>query len=180
MRVRRSLIIKLIGPDEAELRTHNPLGRLPFLVINDRRTLIDSATILRWLDQQTNQFRPADGAQDLMCEEIMAIANGVCEKSMASFYERTRRPEEFCYSGWIERCAWQVTSGLQHLDGVFAAAQPYIFGDQLTYADLFTFVAAQFVKKTCPNLNIEGTFTHLEALETRLESLDPIFKDTRP
>ena len=171
---------KKVYPNEAELREYNPLGRLPFLRVDEHQTLIDSMTILRWLDQQTNQFRPADVAMDLACEETMAIANGVCEKAMASFYERTRRPEEYCYPAWVERCAWQVTDGLAHLNDRFAAAAPYLFGDQLTYADLFTFVAAQFVRKTCPELNAAGTYADLDALEAYLEALNPIFANTRP
>lgn len=174
------LVTKMTGPDEAELRAHNPLGRLPFLRVDANQTLIDSMTILRWLDQQTDQFRPSDPAADLVCEETMALANGVCEKAMASFYERTRRPEEYCYPGWVERCAWQVTDGLSHLNDRFAAASPYLFGDHLTYADLFAFVAAQFVKKTCPNLNADGTYANLETLEQHLEARNPIFTDTRP
>jgi len=174
------LVAKMTGPDEAELRQHNPLGRLPFLKVSDDQTLIDSMTILRWLDQQTDQFRPNDPGDDLICEETMALANGVCEKAMASFYERTRRPEEFCYPDWVARCSWQITDGFGELDRRFAAANPYLFGNQLSYADLFTFVAAQFVKKTCPDQNPKGTFANLEALESHFSALNPIFDSTRP
>lgn len=174
------LVAKMTGPDEAELRKHNPLGRLPFLLVDANTTLIDSATILRFLDQRTDQFRPADPMADLACEETMAIANGVCEKAMASFYERTRRPEEFCWQGWVERCSWQIAGGLQHLNDQFAVAKPYLFGDQLTYADLYTYVAAQFVRKTNPDLNVRGTYASLDALEERLEALNPIFTATQP
>ena len=178
------LIAKMTGPDEAELRQHNPLGRLPFLRIAGDRTLIDSMAILRWLDQQTSQFRPANLQQDVRCEEIMAIANGVCEKAMASFYERTRRPAEYLYPDWVARCSWQVRDGLTYLDAAFAGvdsgADPYFFGDQVTYADLFTFVAAQFVAKTNPELNEPGTYAHLDSLETRLSALHPIFVETKP
>ena len=174
------LITKMTGPDEAELRKHNPLGRLPFLWVDADMTLVDSATIIRLLDQRTDQFRPADPQADLVCEETMAIANGVCEKAMGSFYERTRRPEEFCYAGWVERCSWQVEDGLSHLNAYFAEAKPYLFGDQLTYADIYAYVAAQFVRKTCPDLNTPGTYANLEALEARLEALNPIFAATQP
>lgn len=174
------LIAKMTGPDEAELRQHNPLGRLPFLMLEDGKALIDSLAILRWLDHQTPQFRPQTMAEDVRCEELMAIANGVCEKAMSSFYERTRRPAEFLYPDWVARCSWQVRDGLAYLNQAFEGASPYVFGDQLTYADLFTFVAAQFVDKVCPELNEPGTYAHLDALEARLNALHPIFEETRP
>lgn len=174
------LVAKMTGPDEAELRAHNPLGRLPFLKVTEDQTLIDSMTILRWFDQRNLQFRPPNAEQDLVCEEIMAIANGICEKAMSAFYERTRRPAEFSYAGWIERCSWQVSDGLAHLDQTFANANPYLFGDQITHADLFTFVTAQFVTKTNSDLNVRGTHPNLDALEERLDALHPVFVETRP
>ena len=171
---------KMTGPDEAEIRQFNPLGRLPFLLIDAQQILIDSATILRWLDQQTDQFRPADPALDLFCEETIALALGVCEKAMSSFYERTRRPKEFCYQGWIDRCAWQVKEGLEALNTRFADIDPYLFGPTPSHGDLITYVAAQFVTKTNPSLNERGTYLALDDLEERLEALHPIFAETHP
>ena len=175
-----SLVAKMTGPDEAELRQFNPLGRLPFLLVDDSQTYIDSATILRWLDQQTDQFRPADPAQDLMCEDTMALALGVCEKAMSSFYERTRRPEEFSWQGWVDRCSWQISEGLAELNKRYESVEAYLFGGTPSHADLIAFVAAQFVTKTNPTLNERGTYANLDALEARLETLHPVFAETRP
>ena len=38
--------------DFDSMRTTNPLGRIPSLILDDGTTLIDSAAILDWLDQQ--------------------------------------------------------------------------------------------------------------------------------
>ena len=43
--------------DFDSLRTTNPLGRVPSLVLADGTTLIDSAAILDWLDQQVGPER---------------------------------------------------------------------------------------------------------------------------
>ena len=111
---------------------------------------------------------------------LMALASGVCDKAVASLYERTRRPTEFCYPNWVARCSWQITDTLTALDTAFASAKPYVFGTQLTYVELFTFVAIQFVRKTCIDLVPPGKFARLERLEAQLEALDPVFVNTRP
>ena len=132
------------------------------------QSYIDSATIIRWIDQQTDQFRPADPAQGFYCEETMALAQGVCEKAMSAFYERTAPKNSNIKAGLIavagrSAMAWQPWSR-------YGDAAPYLFGDHLTHADLITYVAAQFVRKTNPHLNEAGAYPALEALEERLEA----------
>ena len=43
--------------DFDSMRTTNPLGRIPSLILDDGTTLIDSAAILDWLDQQVGPER---------------------------------------------------------------------------------------------------------------------------
>ena len=41
------------GDAAAELRTRNPVGRVPALIIDDGQVLVDSSTIIDYLDQAT-------------------------------------------------------------------------------------------------------------------------------
>ena len=43
--------------DFDSMRTTNPLGRIPSLILDDGTTLIDSGAILDWLDQQVGPER---------------------------------------------------------------------------------------------------------------------------
>ena len=45
------------------MRGHNPLGRIPALVLDDGETLIDSGAIVDHLDETYGGERPTDAAR---------------------------------------------------------------------------------------------------------------------
>ena len=54
-----------VGKDFERIREYNPLGRVPTLVLDGGETLVESAMILDWLDEQVGPTRallPASGA----------------------------------------------------------------------------------------------------------------------
>ena len=94
--------------DFDSMRTVNPLGRIPSLILADGTTLIDSAAILDWLDQTVGPERallPPGGLARQQALQRLALASGVIDKVMASAYERLVRP-------YVEAAQNQLTPGL--------------------------------------------------------------------
>src|ERR1700688_5006917 len=59
------------------LRTINPLGRIPSLVLDDGMALIDSAAILDWVDREVRPERalmPAAGPARTSAMQTVALA----------------------------------------------------------------------------------------------------------
>ena len=82
--------------DSLKIREYSPLGRVPALVLDDGRVLIDSNAILDHFDQQAGAERallPLSGAERSEAMNLLAFAVGACEKTVAAYYERDRRPE---------------------------------------------------------------------------------------
>jgi glutathione S-transferase len=82
--------------DFDSMRTTNPLGRVPSLILDDGTTLIDSAAILDWLDQRAGPERAllaADGLARQQALQRMALATGTIDKVMGIGYERLAVPE---------------------------------------------------------------------------------------
>src|SRR5712691_8405131 len=81
--------------DFDSMRTTNPLGRVPSLILSDGTTLIDSAAILDWLDQAVGPERallPPSGPARQQALQCIALATGIIDKVMAGAYERLIRP----------------------------------------------------------------------------------------
>ena len=70
--------------DFDSMRTTNPLGRIPSLILPDGTTLIDSAAILDWLDQTVGPERallPSGGLARRQALQRIALATGTIDKS---------------------------------------------------------------------------------------------------
>jgi glutathione S-transferase len=94
---------------------HNPLSKIPTLVLDDGMALFDSSVICRYLDDQTgNKFSPL-GDYKTMRDE--SLANGIMEAAVSMVYEIRARPEGERSPAMIEALWGKVTRGLDFIEG---------------------------------------------------------------
>jgi glutathione S-transferase len=159
------------------MRTVNPLGRIPSLVLDDGETLIDSAAILDWLDQSVGPERallPAGGPARRLALRRIALATGTIDKAGAAAYERLVRPAAARWPEWIARCRMQAAGALAALD-----AEAWPAGAQLGQAEITTACMLRYLEIADPELRAPGRYTALDALAQRCEAR-PEFQSTYP
>jgi glutathione S-transferase len=160
------------------VRPHNPLLRIPTLVLDDGEALIESGAILDAVDQMAGPERalvPPSGPERRRVTQLTAIAIASMEKTQWAFYERRFRPAEKVHQPWIEHNESQALGGLRHLDAVAAAASGWLAGmARMTQADITTAVVVSFILLVRPEWR--GLVPHLAAFATRCEELSP-FRD---
>lgn len=146
---RRKLMVS--GPDYETLKSVNPLGRVPALVLRDGTVLIDSGAMIDWLEGSADpsvRLLPSDGIARRDMLQNIARANLTSEKAVNLVYERIRRPEEFHWADWIARIEAQITAGLSEMEtaapetGWHSGAETPQ-GDDITVIIAYEFVAAQ-------------------------------------
>jgi glutathione S-transferase len=163
--------------DFDSMRTVNPLGRIPSLVLPDGTTLIDSAAILDWLDQTVGPERallPRSGPPRQQALQRIALATGTIDKVMAAAYERLIRPATYRWPDWIVRCRTQAEGGLAAL-----AAHSWPTDARLDQASITTACMIRYVRLADPDLLPPGLHPSLDALSQRCEAL-PQFQETNP
>lgn len=163
--------------DFDSMRATNPLGRVPSLVLDDGTTLIDSAAILDWLDQQVGPARallPPDGAERQQALQRIALATGTIDKVMASAYERLVRPAACRWPDWIARCRVQAAGGLAAL-----AAYTWPLDAPLAQPAITTACLLGYLRLAEPELAPPGRYPPLDALARHCEAL-PAFQATCP
>lgn len=168
-----------VGKDFARIREHNPLGRVPTLVLDDGEALIESAAILDHLDELAVEraLVPRSGAARRRALHLMATATGAAEKGVVQVYERAFRPAEKVHQPWLDRCAKQVDGALRVLDAECAACgTDWLFGKRMTQADITTACVTTFLSDALA-LDMSA-YLALQALTERCEAL-PVFKQTR-
>ncbi len=163
--------------DFDSMRTVNPLGRVPSLVLDDGTTLIDSAAILDWLDQTVGPERALLSPSGLARQETLqriALAAGTIDKVMGSAYERLIRPEAYRWPDWIARCRTQAEGGIAALEArTWAADAP------LDQACITTVCMIRYIHLAEPDLMPSGRYPSLEELSQRCEALQA-FRATYP
>ena len=169
-----------IPEQRAELQKINPLVRIPALVTDDAGTLVDSATILDYLDHKVGpekSLTPLSGPERIRVMALIGLAVGAVEKSIAEYYERGKRPSEKYHQPWMDQLLEQSKDGFVALDQ--EAQSPWMTGNSITQADISTISFWDFAKHNRPDDAPPLDCPKLAALSERASAM-PEFSKTRP
>ena len=178
--------VVLLGsiPEELEqLRKINPLARVPALETEDGMALVDSVTILDYLDQQVDSdilLTPREGEQRTKMLNLIGIAAGAVEKSVSCYYEEgvnAKRPADKVYRPWVDKMYEQTKDGLEAIETLIIG--PWIMGDRLSQADVSLVCFWDFIKKHRPESAPRLNCPQLEKISEKA-NLKPEFSATNP
>lgn len=147
--------ILIAGEDFTRLRTINPLGRVPALVLEDGETLVETSAIIDWLEdtapRRGARLLPRTGALRREALQRTGFATGVADKAVALTYERQRRPEPYHWPEWQQRLETQIVGGLDHIES-FTPAAGYFGGSRPRGVDVSVVCAYDQVEAMHPQL----------------------------
>lgn len=163
---------------------YNPLEKLPVLIFDDgREPIYDSAHIQDYIIQKYASRGPklvtGDLDTDLRLKQVQVLSEGVMDAVVLAFFEKAREQGKQSQS-WRERQERKYQGGFKAFDELARGRKgDYLFGDQLTIADIAVVCAVGFVDF---NGAIEGwreKYPELEKYFTKLDEIES-FKTTRP
>ncbi len=172
-----------VGADFERIRQHNPLVRVPTLVLDDGEVLFESAVLLDYLDELVGPQRallPRVGRERRTALRLIAGAIGAAEKAREQIYERAFRPPERRHEPWLARCRTQMHGALSELERHAAerGAGRWLVGERLTQADITAVCAFSFLTEALALSAANAPYPSLRALAARCEAL-PEFQSTR-
>jgi len=151
-----------------ELSRHNPLAKIPALVLDDGTTLFDSRVICEYLDPEGRLL----GRERFRTLRTQALADGVIDAGILMRFEQTLRPEPLRWDEWLEAQARKIRAGLDELEAMS-------FEDDLDLGQIAVVCALQWLAFRRPIADVrsgrEKLFTWLDAIATR-----PSFVATAP
>ena len=156
-----------------EFRRVNPLVKVPTLVFNDGGIMVDSTLIIDHLEsisvEQT--LVPTDPSQRRLSLQHTGVALVVMEKLVQLIYELKKRPPETRHDAWKVRLLEQLTSACELLEETVAATESWLFGEQISQADISIAVAWRFGQHVFPELIKPDDYPGLVAFSERAEKL---------
>jgi len=169
----------LVFSNADAIRPHNPLVRVPTLILDDGEVLVESYAILDWLDEVAGADKrliPATGLDRRRVMKDTAIAVGSMDKAQWAIYEFRHRPEEKVHQPWADHNDAQVMGGLGFLEGLAkeVGGTGWLSAtDRMSQTDISAVVAYGFAGKVRPNLDLAGELPALTAFAARCEALAP-------
>lgn len=156
-----------------EFRKLSPLVKVPSLICDDGEILVDSTFIIDYVESVAGRsLMPADLCDRRTALQRTGTALVAMEKVAQRIYELKVRPEEYQYEPWLQRLNEQLLGAIDAMEeSVSGLSGDWLFGDQISQADVTTAVAWRFVKHAAPSIADPATRPALEAFGNRAEEL---------
>ena len=156
---------------------HNPLRRVPTLVLDGGEALIDSAAILDHLDDLHGRDRAliaASGPQRRAALKRIALATGTADKAVSFFYARLFASS--LDAAFTQRTESQIRDGLAVLDAECAARSgDWWHGAAPGHDDIAVACVARFLSEAYAHLVSLTDYPALADHSARAEAL-PVFQ----
>ncbi|MFC0588473.1 glutathione S-transferase family protein [Novosphingobium aquiterrae] len=161
---------------------HNPLRRVPTLVLDSGEALIDSAAILDHLDElhgRDSALIVASGERRRSALRRIAMATGTADKAVSFFYARLfadRLDPDF-----TARCEDQIRAGLADLEAECGArTREWWHGDGPGHDDIAVACVARFLSEAYAHLVTLGNYPALVAHCAAAEGLTVFKRVSQP
>ena len=167
--------------DAEKIAEFNPLCRVPTLVLDDDRSIVETTFILDFLDSlaATNKrLIPESGSPRQSALKTCSLASGLCDKMVSLVYERVFHavPSEV----WTNRCSDQIVSVLASLEMECTALDtPYWLGGSPGHADVAVACAVRFLSEAHPKIFEGGHWPCLQNHSARCEELESFKRKTQ-
>ena len=164
---------------DTKVGEHNPLGKIPVLVLDDGMALYDSRVITEYLDGITPVARlvPENGRDRVQVKRWEALGDGIADAGIAAFLER-KRPEALQSKEWIDR-------QLKKVDAAIAVAaqelgdKDFCHGTSISLGDIALGCGLLWMEFRLPQVKWRETYPGLKSWIEKMEAR-PSFAETVP
>jgi glutathione S-transferase len=135
--------------DGTDYYTINPLGYVPYLTLDDGRSLHEGPAIVQYIADQVpaSHLAPANGTYErYKLQEWLTFIGTELHKGFSPLFNPAT-PAEYKPS-----CLERLSSRLQWVDGELAG-KLYLMGDQFTVADAYLFTVTGWARHVGPDIS---------------------------
>jgi glutathione S-transferase len=125
-----------VNPVDNPVNAHNPLGKIPALILDDGTPLYDSRVIVEFLDGKSpiSRLIPEDLRDRIAVRRWEALADGVLDAGLLVRYESLRDKKERS-KAWSDKQLARVRRGCAQMSEDLAE-RPWCHNDKYSLADI--------------------------------------------
>jgi glutathione S-transferase len=169
-----------VAPAENPVNTHNPLGKIPTLILDDGTALYDSRVIVEFLDGKSpiSRLIPEELRDRVAVRRWEALADGVLDAGLLVRYEALREQREQS-KAWTDKQLGRIKRGMA-LMAADLGERPWCHAERYSLADIAVGCCLGWLNFRKPGgldwlAEYPGLGKHYEKLMAR-----PAFADTVP
>ncbi|KUJ24607.1 glutathione S-transferase domain-containing protein [Mollisia scopiformis] len=172
------LITEVPWDNTTKTPQHNPLEKLPVLILEDGSSVYESHYILEYIEAKFLGKHPMlsdDIDERLFAKKVEVVADGVCDAFVLCFFEKQRAQQS---EEWKARQMRKVDGGFRAL-AEWVGERDYIVGDKFGLADVATGSVCGYFDVRCPEYPWRSYYPNLAKYMDKLNNRKS-FKDTVP
>ena len=171
-------LVDVNAPDNPVI-AHNPLSKIPTLVLDDGTSLFDSRVIVEFLDNASPIARliPADKRARVAVRRWEALADGVLDAGLLARYE-SLRPKREQSAAWSAKQFAKINRGLAGIAAELGE-RSWCHGERYTLADIALGCCLGWLAFRHPSIDWRGQYAPLGRHFDRLMAR-PAFANTVP
>ncbi|HEU4922241.1 MAG TPA: glutathione S-transferase N-terminal domain-containing protein [Burkholderiales bacterium] len=169
-----------VAPVDNPVNRHNPLGKIPTLLLDDGTALYDSRVIVEFLDGKSpiSRLIPDDLRDRVAVRRLEALADGVLDAGLLVRYESLRAENERSQA-WTDKQLARMKRGMAQMASE-VAERPWCHGERYSLADIALGCCLGWLDFRKPGgvdwlAEYPGLAKHYEKLKAR-----PAFADSAP
>jgi glutathione S-transferase len=158
---------------------HNPLGKVPVLILDDGTALYDSRVIVEYLDtvSPVSRLIPEPSRQRIAVRRWEALADGICDAAVLIVRE-SKRPARQQNAESLDRQRDKIDRGLAEFASELGD-KPWCSGDAYSLADIATGCALGYLDLRHPSIDWRSEYASLAKHAEKLAKRQS-FMDTAP
>lgn len=168
-----------VTPAESPLNEHNPLGKIPTLLLDDGIALYDSRVIVDFLDAVSpiGRLIPKGNRERVAVLRWEALADGVLDAGVL-LRQETLRPKKEQSAAWMQRQRGKVERGVAEMARDLGE-RDWCHNERFTLADISLGCCLGWLAFRHPDLDWRGKYANLARHYDKL-SQRPSFAETAP
>lgn len=156
---------------QTQVSNHNPLGKIPILVLDEKVFLYDSRVIAEYIDSLATQSEmirliPGSGDARWQVKRWEALADGICDAAATIFLERKRPPSQQSEE-WIARQQKKIDLGLSEAANELGD-KAWCVGEAISLADIALGCALGYLAFRFPQIEWPRSYPNLNRLAEKL------------
>jgi len=175
-------VLEDVWSANTQMAQHNPLGKVPCLLMEGGEVIHDSRVIVEYLDtlSPVGKLIPATGRERAEVKTWEALADGVLDAAILARMEQvwTLRADDQRCQAWIDRQLGKIDQALKAMSQGLGD-KPHVHGVHMSLADVAVGCALGYLDFRFPTIDWRTPYPNLARLAAKLEQR-PSFSDTLP